>query len=333
MRHFFWSFLSVSLLVGSIPSFAALSVGAKLCRDAVQEKARGSELVDRRSESYVLARDFTHKFGVRFARFVEDAVLEEGRTDIVIALGGAEHLGTLLEGYFARRPQLNVRLHFLYLTEKILGIHKVRGNSGERPTYRVELGRNGWRRLAHAGPRPQDQARAYLEQHRVFDGDKLIVVDTGFLGSVPEAVGQIAQSAGYRGEVEGVLLYQSTIPLVSRTIPVFGFNHVVNEEEVSSLESFTYLMDEGADLSDPVTKMLYFDGDLLRGLPFAKSRKSPSRLVQIDGIWMPEGSLDEGPSLTQSYLDTVQGIDDVLNAYFRPQIIRPARVMIGRPPG
>jgi hypothetical protein len=171
------------------------------------------------------ARDFATRYGRAFAELVRSRIDPNSETTILIAMGGAEHLGTLLELAFRDLlPNAKVTFKYVNLSTKVVKpwVASRQDSNGQR-INRVGIGEPplGYEMRSPNESNPRELARI-LNSEGVFDKPNLIVVDTGFQGSVVEAVGYIARRKSQPVHVEGVLLKMND--RLESTVPTFALN-------------------------------------------------------------------------------------------------------------
>jgi hypothetical protein len=122
---------------------------------------------------------------------------------------------------------------------------------------------------------------SYLEPYKILSTQNLIVLDTGFDGSVAEALGYVAREQGYTGNVTGLLLYKNHY--VESTTKVLSLNN----GEDPSLQRWAQALDEnvlrGPDFSSPVFHRSSADAEKTKNDPAYKA----TILGLLDGLRQP----------------------------------------------
>ncbi|MCM2325473.1 MAG: hypothetical protein NDI94_03350 [Candidatus Woesearchaeota archaeon] len=267
---------------------------------------------------YSSAYDFASSYGVSFAKFVLQDISRTGKTNIAVCLNGAEHLGTMVEFYLDMLRIENVDVHYVYLTEKIAAPWKlILDNSIDGNILQVGYGTLP-RRETYATSFVSPQApnntifdiSEYLRQIGIFECDKLSVLDTGYLGSIPEVISRIAGRLSFRGLIEGVLLkYAGDEKVKNHTLPIRGYNIGLHIREQQEIYRWAYLIDSGIFPEDE----LFEGNDSSMEKGFRKSRESPSKLIlQEDKSYVPDTPLFQEGHLIRQYKSTLLGIRDGL---------------------
>lgn len=231
MNRFLFAVAWILLLLSSGPAGAMSGTCSKGLTDGYgPESVVLSSLSDSDRERirhaastyYVSAKEFAANYGRSFAQLVVNRLHPELETTIVIAMGGAEHLGTLLEMYLKTlKSALKVKFAYVPLSRSVM-----------KPWYASKEDGSG-EELSGIGPIPSgyvadynqsepDALLKHVEPWDLFSSARLIVIDTGFRGTTVEAVAYLARMSSYKGNVEGVLLSKSE--KVVNTIPVASFS-------------------------------------------------------------------------------------------------------------
>jgi hypothetical protein len=266
-----------------------------------------TEIRNEKSSHYTTAKTFAQHVGKSFAKLVFERIPKKGKTTIMIAMGGAEHLGTMLQIYNAQlRPPKDIEFKYVYLTSSMANTWyaypRVQG-SGQKSRVGIGPIPDSHRKNSFNDPDPDVLAR-YLSEFALFENDKLLVVDTGFQGSIPEAVGYVAtEYFDYRGKVEGVMLTYAN-----------GMESVTPIQSLNSPGS-PFLERETAFWSRCL------DGNNSDGCDFANIKDAFPRSKQVRDIkFLANGnirvSLSGRPTKAQirDYQDTLLGLYDGLTA-------------------
>lgn len=183
---------------------------------------------------YTSAREFADQYGKPFLDLVGERVPKSGDVTIAIAMGGAEHLGTLLE---TSLPKLHPRVHFKFRYVDLSTKRTQFWVALRNPIPGRKTGEAGTLRRSGIGPVPagytlnggNDSDAADLAKHLsssdVLSSPTVLVIDTGFNGSTVEVVAHVARNEDFPVRVEGVLLQKSTSS--ENTAPVFSLNHFI----------------------------------------------------------------------------------------------------------
>lgn len=182
---------------------------------------------EKQKSFYNISQEFVQIIGIQYLKLVFSRLSPEGKTTIVIAMGGAEHLGTLIEIFLSRRPDLKKRVDIKYVPLQTDII---------RPWYAINTqNSNHWMNRSGIGPLPKGFSfnggrRAdpssfieYIERQRLLKHNKILVLDTGFKGTTVEAVAYSVRSLGYKGNVEGVLVSHNKSH-TENSVPIFALN-------------------------------------------------------------------------------------------------------------
>lgn len=150
------------------------------------------------SSFYHSAKEFSQEFGKPFAEMVLAQIPSGKRATVVIAMGGAEHLGSLLEAYIMKfRP--NVQIDFRYVPA---------------PTRFFMQG--------GPGTMSQGEADGYFSNFDLMKNDQVIVVDTGLRGTIVDLIAGRMRSLGYEGAISGALL--AKVNTAVNDVPVFALD-------------------------------------------------------------------------------------------------------------
>lgn len=191
-----------------------------------------------RSPRYQIAEEFARTYAGPLNQTLSDLSMRDGKVNIVVAMGGAEHLGNLAQLVLSQRPDRHrFQLIFIDLSTQRLGFWTAvsektgKGLSGVGP---LPPG------FVHTKSQTSDLAdlKQHLESFGVFDGDQVVVLDTGYRGSTTEVIAQFARMRPFPIQVEGALVARSdsvenTVPiiqlpqndeLIDRRIPDFWAN-------------------------------------------------------------------------------------------------------------
>lgn len=287
-----------------------------LLKDTIEiDKRDCGELFER--PVYSEAYEFTQQFGIDFANFVLEKISKSGATNIAIMCNGAEHLGTLLETYVDKYSIPDINFKYLYLTKKIAGPWQVIMVNETERWIQVGYGKKPEAYLhepvVFSPNNTREEITDYLYSENVFSADELMVVDTGFLGSMVEVIAEIGRAPISKqdirrrpyNKIRGCLLYHSLVISRGHTIPVHGFNLTLPESQHQELETWTYLIDGSLQKENNVP--LLTDRTV-----FPKSRDSPTRLIKDEnGKYTPNTPLISGMQV-MDYWATIQGIQDAI---------------------
>lgn len=173
---------------------------------------------------YETSKKFAEHHGNDFAKMVAERIDPNVETTILVAMGGAEHLGTLFEIYAAQQL-LHAKLKFRYVDLSIKIVKPWTAVSREWKRARVGIGPipEGYEANGSNNSNPAE-LKEYLADKDVFSSPRVIVLDTGFRGSIVEAVGYVAKDVNPSIHVEGALIsmsdgIDSVTPIVSLTKP------------------------------------------------------------------------------------------------------------------
>jgi hypothetical protein len=250
------------------------------------------EIRRKNNSYYSSSKAFAQQWGQKFADMVFNQIPAGHRAKIVIAMGGAEMLEVLLRTAAEQRHIKGVTFVELYLTTKILD-----------PWTALE--KNGDRRQSGIGPVPDDLYRpnerntrspsrtdqrtvSYISQSGVFDNaDEVIVADTGFNGTVVDAVKYAAGQQNFSAPIIGALVAQNQD--VRNTVPILSLNNAIWSDGKFGPFWWAHFMDEGLASNDD------FDWDRSRfsRAGFERSRPRPAKKKSQS----PTGKLIEEPQL------------------------------------
>lgn len=192
---------------------------------------------------------FSSDVGRKFVDLVRSRLPKSGKVVILVAMGGAEHLGTLLEYSLALKTieGVEIKVHYIDMNSEILNPWEgTRSNNAQGfMIIRKGIGMppEGYRMLRS----PTDRGTfgrhfsPLAENLKIFDSDKVIVLDTGFRGTTVEAVNYISDSFDFDGPVEGVLL--SHARGTENSVPIFSVNQTLKVADIIT-ENWAFAIDE-----------------------------------------------------------------------------------------
>lgn len=266
---------------------------------------------DKTASYYHSAFEFSKIWGPKLAELVLKHADGNKRVKVAIAMGGAEFLGHYLRAV-AKRAGVEIEFVELYLTTRMLRYWEAKEKNGSG-RIRTGIGwvPRGFRRDGEIrfGSNRKRHVLNYINQSGLFQGsDKVVVVDTGYNGTIPEVINYAAKKSAYRGEVSAVMIYHNGPNIVSNSLPIESLNKGVELHrdqrgpKFKRLDWWAEFIDEG----------LGFDGNVnMRG--FQRSRPSPTKLVQNGERWAPNtGRYRDEESLYQ-FQQMLLGIEDALN--------------------
>ncbi len=264
---------------------------------------------------YTSARNFVHSYGNPFVDLVSERIPESGNVTIVIAMGGAEHLGTLLERALPKlHPGVHLKFRYVDLSTKRLQFWEARRN----PNPGGSTFGPGSIRLSGLGPVPagyeinggnSSDAFAiakHLAEHEVLSSPTVLVIDTGFNGSTVEAVAHVSRNEVFPSHVEGVLVQKSEAS--ENTTPIFGLNN--------------FMQPRPGDLEGTFAKLaVSLDHNNLEGV----------QLPHTLNAFQRSGSISASkPEELANYKATLQGIEDGLARPTAPYVRRTETVQPGK---
>ncbi len=176
------------------------------------------------SSHYRVARRFMKAAGLKFCRNVESRIPKEGRTLILVAMGGAEHLGKAFELYAEKRG-IAKSADILYLPLMTSVIDPWYALGPDFKGRRTGVARQIPEGFMLNGSKPRgalERLSRYLNENGVLAYDTVLVLDTGLLGSVPQGILDVVRDQGAQVHVEGVLLAKDAdslndVPIVANT--------------------------------------------------------------------------------------------------------------------
>jgi hypothetical protein len=262
------------------------------------------------------ARLFAAELGDQFMQLLRSRVRPGKTAHVVVAMGGAEHLGNLIELALGPDEQDRIALHFVYLSQTITDPWRVVvENTINGNVYQDGIGPKPAEYLFDARSQrgagnTQDELMDYLDSQGIWNRDSVLVVDTGTLGSAVEVVANLGRAAGFPGAIEGVLL-QHVGKRVKHTTPVFGLNEYLSYDagKTVNLDSWANLLDLGVSRDEEVVGEKETNPAVHA---FRKSRVSPSHLVSTVTGWVPDTPLHDEPELVEQYAATILGLLDGL---------------------
>lgn len=181
------------------------------------------KLRNRENSFYKSSYNFVKEFGNRYARMVFSKIPKNKRVTIAIMMGGAEHLGTLLEAYAHKHGITNVDFRYVQLNTKMMKTWTALNSSMTKS--KVGFGKipSGWRKNGGSEHNLDVISNYLIGQQGLFDNDHIMVVDTGFQGRTVEAFSAVTKAKGLsRHRVEGALLAKSFS--VENSVPIYSLN-------------------------------------------------------------------------------------------------------------
>lgn len=243
---------------------------------------------------YNTSKKFVETVGRPFVDLVRSRIPSKGRVDVIIAMGGAEHLGTLLEySLVAQKVEgVDIRIHYIEMNSQILNPWEA--SKDNKPDGKLIIRKgvgpppDGYRLLSN----PSDRGRfgrhfsPIFEKERIYDSDKIIVVDTGFRGTSAEAVAYITESFEFDGPIEGVLLCHSKG--TENTVPIFAVNRSLGFEDQIT-ESWAFSIDENVSYGDRLVEghnkiFTFYRSSKLNNAHHAYSEREQKYLSTLAGL-------------------------------------------------
>ncbi|MCB0420618.1 MAG: hypothetical protein KDD61_06465 [Bdellovibrionales bacterium] len=307
----FFLFCSTGATLASVCTDSTAKVLESQTILRLSETERQNIRKDKSASHYQSSLAFAREWGPKLADLVFSHAEGNKRVKVVIAMGGAEFLGHYLRAAADRLP-VEVEFVELYLTTKMLrhweanernGSGRIRTGIGKVPH---DFKKNGWTSL---GGNKNAEIADYINQSGIFkNSDKVIVVDTGYFGTIPEVIHYAARKASYNGEVSGVMVYHNGPKLVSNSLPIQSLNNGIAFNREENIPRY-YRLDWWAEFIDEGRG---FDGmDLIKG--FQRSRPSPSKLVNNNGNWEPNTKPFQDRASLYQFQQMLLGIEDALN--------------------
>ncbi len=249
---------------------------------------------------YSLANEFASDYGGKFVDLVLSRLSGKGKTTIVIAMGGAEHLGTLLEFAVAdKRMSDRVDIQYIPLSTEIVRPYLAQNRGGD--TMRgIGPAPKGYRTYIDDGLNPQ-LVLNFLKSFRVFENSKVLVLDTGFRGTIPGVINFAGSAQGYSGLVEGVLV--SGYPSKELKTSIFSLNQTLKLE---SKKTDLWARRLDGNNEQGATIAWSFDA-------FQRSYRSMP-IFDGDNIWVKNTNL-ESPEEVLNYSATLLGLQDGIRTY------------------
>lgn len=303
------------------------------------------------SSYYRQAKRFAESHGFEFARFVENQVPSTGKTVITIIMGGSEHLGTLLREYKKLGYLKNVDIKEVWLNRSITGAWKVErktqigSRQGESrkiygsifreytqiPIYKYEylvgaldlaipkLQSKDYVIEKNQSKNTVEELIDYTQSTGIWNYENVLIIDTGFLGAMPNVVAQLAEKVGFKGLLKGVMYTFNQENVINLKLPVVGY---ANGNERSEKSLWAYSLDIGQDIEQVIQKNLpvagtlessniYFAQNIINS--FQRSREKVTQLIQNKaGVWQTDKQISTDPLIQENWQHTVQGIQDGL---------------------
>lgn len=252
MRYFPY-FLPICLVLMALPAQAKRDPLPKVELPPTGPKSVAVSLKDIKkirdfnNTYYEVAREFSEKFGDHFIDLVESRLSPDDYTNIVIAMGGAEHLGTLLElGLIKRGLRDRVNISYVDLSTEIVRPWRAT-RIGDPMRVRVGLGPipYGWEQEVAV---PSGSIEELADRLRDLDlpDRKLLVIDTCCQGSIAESVAAVMRYWRPDSEplIEGILLHHNRQFQYQHTIPFFN----LSDESIGDKPDtwrWSWMVDEG----------------------------------------------------------------------------------------
>ncbi len=322
-------------LTASLPIFGFAHSGLPICADELVLKPElftrfeppNTNQIDvirnylgHKNADYQHAFWFANEFGERLANAVFASYRKNETMNVVIAMGGAEPMGILLRQIARKRGLTNVHFIEAYLTTKILrpwqgsvrsgrfSFHKRRTGIGEAPQEVCLVGER------QSGSNCDQEVLEYMNQLGIYKGaQQIVVVDTGFSGTVAEAVNYGAEKLNSSATISAVLLAYNGEKIMSNTLSIRGLNdESLRHCDMHSACWWAYMLDEGHAQYDPRGGTF--------GFAFRRSSNSPSALIRDqNGDWQPDIVALDTPEEILKHQAVALGFWDAIHQ------IRPAR--------
>ncbi|MBT4761301.1 MAG: hypothetical protein HOO06_06355 [Bdellovibrionaceae bacterium] len=278
---------------------------------------------DAKNGYYQNSKLFSNQWGEKFVELVFSAINPREKVNIVIAMGGAEYLGYYLRAVAEREGLTNIKFIEQYLTTKVVRPWEAMSYDPKTAIFSQpmqtgigkipkELTLTDYSMSKKQNRKNEAIITEYIRQHKVFEGvDKVLVVDTGYNGTMVEVINTVAKSIGFNGEVIGALIEHNGPKVVKNNMPILSLNHGKPSQEEGYPKAYStswwaYFMDIG-----------YAPGDFSGwsySHSFQRSRPSPTKLVkEPSGKWVPNTTLYGKNSRNAfNFQSMILGIDDVV---------------------
>lgn len=255
---------------------------------------------------YDMAKLFSERYGSEFLNIVESRLDPNGTTNIIVAMGGAEHLGVLIEMGLRQRGLLDrVKMNYVDLSRDTIRTWRA-VRTGDPMRVRVGLGPlpKGWELEVQA---PHGTVEELAEKMHDLDlpDRRAIVLDTCCEGSAIEAVAAVMRywrpapapgvsDLSYREpEVEGVMIHHNQTYRYQHTVPM----HALSDKSVGEKPDtwrWAWMIDGGRvmDQVKYANERIFQRSDELRAKPNKALENYKATILGLhDGLESCAGSL------------------------------------------
>jgi|GEM_PF-5807381 len=293
------------------------------------------------SSFYLAARIFTSTWGKAYADLALEFATKNPhkKVKVVVALGGAEHLGNLVE-YAAHLRQIkNVEVIPVHLNSRIMSAWRGLKRIGDKEittagffpprdgTIQVTAPNKAMIESSDRAHYLEDQQKLvdYLNERGCFSGDHVVVLDTGIMGTAVNVVAEIANASKGQPSVEGVYVFQVGSDHFHSPVPIRSLNVSANEGIVRNLETETSSLVEGSprywssmlDNMGPIASGQNFYSGFQRGSHGIPAYHGAREVIDDDGVpyVQPVEFLQRGdPKQKQSFVSRLFGTQKVVSA-------------------
>lgn len=290
---------------------------------------------------YEQAKLFAETYGYDFSQFVEQHIPKEGNTTIALIMGGSESLSILLKEYFKKRRLNHVQIKEVWLNRSITGVWKIERktfmgykNGRPRKVYGAifpsyeQIPTYSYKYLVGGLDTPIPKLKAnetliekheaqnnitdlidYTNQLELWQAENLLVIDTGFNGTIPSILASLAEKANYQGHLSSVMYAYNEGLTLNLNLPITGFTNALERKD-DSLWAFS--LDEGTEFLQ--VKNRYQNPSLLAYLEknrinaFQRSRPKVTRLIYKDNQWQPDQAPYKDQQSLENHQKTREGI-------------------------
>jgi len=263
---------------------------------------------------YQNALKFAEQWGDHFAELVFSNVKPNENTKIAIAMGGAEYLGHYLKAVAKKKGIKNIEFIELYLTTSVVGPWTAKGTENGQNKIRlkgigeVPKGFEVYSKPSETRNNDSDLIE-YIVDSKLFENtDNVIIVDTGYDGTMAEVINYAAKNYQFNGEVMGALLEHNGPNSVKNNLPIVSLNKEITHDNNTTEYTtnwWAHIIDEGRALGDRY--------GINYGFGFQRSRPSPSNLIKnADGQWVPNTKTYTDSTNVFKFQSMLLGIEDAV---------------------
>jgi len=214
-----WSFSGLSCRFSAIKQKSAVSPPIKLGPSRfIVNPENAKEIREQEDSFYRSARRFTKEFGKDFAKLVFGHISRDRRTTIAVMMGGAEHLGTLLEMYAHKYNLNHIDFYYLHLNTKMMQSWSALNEDWSQKRSGFGPIPDGWKANGPSEHNLEVLSNYLGQRPGLFSNPNLMVVDTGYQGTTVEALAATSRDQENGVNVEGTLLSKNQRAF--NTVPV-----------------------------------------------------------------------------------------------------------------